>query len=201
MDAPLVNSIGSDDAHRAPVELMSALCQVPAPVLALSERLQRCETLDAVQEVRTQIAVRLATSEAADSIPSVEQGWYCKREEGEREEDECDIDVERHHVREYGDRGDRGHDDLGQVLSEEGLEALDAFHQREDHVAGPVSIEVSRTEFQRVFIDLVAQPDLDDIRRVVTDRVLPVLEEAARYDQRCNGRQRQGERREARLAG
>ena len=118
-----------------------------------------------------------------------------------REEDEGDIDVERHHVREYGDRGDRGHDDLGQVLSEECLEALDAFHQREYHVAGPVTIEVTRTEFQRVFIDLMAQLDLDDVRRVVTDRVLPVLEQTARYDQRRNGRQRQRESREARLSG
>ena len=169
---------------------MRALRQIPAPASALSERLQGCEALDAVEEVRTQIAVRLATSEAADPIPSVEQGWYCKCKEGEREEDEGNIDIERHHVREYGDRSDRGHDDLGQVLSEEGLEALDAFHQREDHLAGPVPIEVSWTEFQRVFIDLVAQPDLDDVRRMVTDRVLPVLEEAARYDQRRNGRQR-----------
>ncbi len=175
--------------------------EVPAALLALPERLQCCETLDAVEEIRTQAAVRHAAVVAAVAVPLIETCRHREGEEGKRKEDERDVDVEGHHVGEDGDRGDRRHDDLGQVLPEEGLEAFDSLHQRQYHVAGPVPVEVPRPQSQGVVVDLVTQFDLDDVRRVVAYRVLPVLEQAAYSDQRGDGQQRQCERRETGLPG
>ena len=175
--------IGRYHSHRALVELVDSLRQISAPALALTERLQRRQTLHAVEEIRTELTIRPTTSKAAFPIPTMEHPRRNQREERENEEYERDIDVKRHHVCKYGDRSQRGDDELRQVLSEKRLQPLDALHQSENHIAGPVSICVSRSELQRVLVDVVSKFDLDDVRRMVTNRILPVLKQTADDDQ------------------
>ena len=43
-------------------------------------------------------------------------------------------------------RGDGGNDDLGKVLAEEGLQALDAIAEGEDDAAGATLVEVTRAK-------------------------------------------------------
>ena len=50
------------------------------------------------------------------------------------------------------------------------------FYERQHNVARAVPIRIPGTEFQQVIVDIASQPDLDDVRGVVTDRVLPILE-------------------------
>ena len=76
------------------------------------------------------------------------------RESGEckGEEDERNVEIEGDHVGEDGDGGDCGDDDLGEILSEEGLQSLDSLDQSQHKVAGPVPIRKTRTKFQRVVV-------------------------------------------------
>ena len=71
--------IRSHHAHRAPVEIVDSSRQFFATLLALSERLQRRQSLHAVQEIRTQLTVRSPTSITALPIPSVEKRRHRQR--------------------------------------------------------------------------------------------------------------------------
>ena len=194
-------SVRGDHAHSAAVQTVGALRERSPPSLALSERLERSQPLHAVQKVRAQLTVRLAPPVAADPVPVVEHRRYYQRQRGERQEDERDWNVQRNHVGEYGDRADRAYEYLRQVLPEERLQFFDALDQRENHVARAVAVEVSGPKSQRVVIDIAPQLDLDAVRSVVRHGILPVLEQAADHDQRCDDAEREEESIEARLPG
>ena len=83
----------------------------------------------------------------------------------------------------------------------EGLQALDALHDREDQVPGAVLVRVARPQLQRMFVRLAAQPDLDDVGGVVTHGVLPVEEQAAGDNEGCDDQQGDSQRGEFRLPG
>ena len=84
----------------------------------------------------------------------MEHRGHCKSDECKGEEDERNVEIERHHVGEDGDGSDCRDDDLGEILSEEGLQSLDSLDQRQHKVAGPVPIRKTRTKFQRVVVCL-----------------------------------------------
>ena len=194
-------SVRGDHPHSAAVQTVGARRKRLPPRLALPERLERSQALHAVQKVRAQLAVRLASPVAADPVPVVEHRRYYQRQRGECQEDDRDNSVQRNHIREYGDCADGAYEYLRQVLPEERLQFFDALDQRQNHVAGAVAVEVSRPQPQRVVIDIAPQLDLDAVRSVVRHGVLPVLEQAADHDQRCDNAEREEESIEARLPG
>ena len=112
----------------------------------LAVGLQGGETLHTVQEVGAQGAVGTVAVHAALLVPAVEDRRSDEGEEGETEEDKGDGQVQDGHENEDENRGDCGNDDLGEVLAEEGLQALDAVAEGEDDAAGATLVEVTRAK-------------------------------------------------------
>ena len=75
----------------------------------------------------------------------------------------------------------------GYVLAEEGLQPLHALNQSQNNIPGALLVEVPRPELQGMLVKILAESYFDDAGRVVADRVLPVVEDAADHDERADG--------------
>ena len=141
---PAVPRVGREHPHRAPEHLVCAFCQEPPARGALTEGLERRQSLDRIEEIRRERAVGLGPAHAALRLEALKRN---RCEQGEHREAEHQPGhgqvVERQH-REDDERGGHGDEELRQVLTKVGLELLDPVDHRNHHRPGPLQAEVGR---------------------------------------------------------
>ena len=123
-----------------------------------------------------------------------------ERHEGRPQQDERDRHVQPRHEREDQRGGQRGHEELREVLAEVHLELLHALDDGQDDVAGTGRREVGGPEEERVGVDGLTEPCLHPGRRPVGDHGARVVEDAAEHRGDRHRRHRPDQRGERRAA-
>ncbi len=185
--------VGAEQPHGGLEERVPALLEQPGARAALAEGGQRPQPLDRVEELGAVGLVGLRAREAVAAVPAVPEGG--EEEGGQRggQDHPGERQVDRGHDREDQERGQRGDEELRQVLAEVDLELLHALDHREDDVAGAGLGEVGGTERGDLRVERRAQPRLDAGRGVVGDHRAPVLEEPAERDEARHAGHRPGQ--------
>ena len=181
------DDVGGQHEHRAAVQVAGTIGQEVALRAALPERLERRETLDAVDEVVAEGGVGVAAGESARAVQRVEEGRHDQREDGEDQEDQAGGQVQPGHEEEDDERRQGGDQQLRQVLPEERLQHLDAVDEAQGDAAGALLVDRPGPEREDVAVQLLAEPDLHLGAGLVGDVLFPDLDEPAPDDQHGDG--------------
>ena len=179
---------------------MGLLRQQPRARLALTEGLQRRQTLNRIQELGREGAVGARTRQGISLVPALERGRGDQGEQRGAEEDGGHRHVEPGDEGEDQDRADRRDEQLRQIFAEVDLQLLDAVDQRDQDVAGAGQTEMRRAQRHDLVVQRGAQIELNRRRRAVRDHDPGVLQAAAGQNDQ-GGDRAQGEDIRERHAG
>ena len=186
--------VGCEDAHGGAEEHPRPLCQQFATGPALAEGLEGGQTLYCVEEVRAQGSVCVPAGHAAFAVPPVKHVGNYQGQQGEGQEYQPRLQINKGHEYEDRHRGQRGDDHLRQVTPKERLQPLHALGQRHQRITRAGGIEMPRPQGQRVFVQALAQLHLDQAGSMMAHHLLQVLQAGPRHDQRGHYHQRPGKR-------
>src|SRR5262249_28677532 len=109
---PMGHKVDGEHSHGRAVNSMRSGRKGLPPRTALPENLERRDALHTVEEVGAQSAIRRAALTVAFLIAEEEYGWTYQREDGKKEEDETDAEVDGGHEKKNQDRSQTGDDHL-----------------------------------------------------------------------------------------
>ena len=169
---PAGGDVHRQHLHRGPVEVARLLRQEVAPAPALAEDFERGQPLHGVHELRGEHRVGPPPGPAAPPRGGAEEGGGQEGEQGEGEEDEGAGEVQPDHEEEDADRGDGRHHQLREVAPVVGVQLLHGVHRVEQHLPGPLLVQVGRAQLQQVVVDQGPQLHLHPRRRTVGGELL-----------------------------
>ena len=121
--------VAAEHPHRAREQGVGALAELAGARAALAERLERRQALHGVKEVGAERRVRPAARHAGLPIVAVPERGRQHDDDRRHQQDERDGQIHERDEREDEQRGQRGHEELRQVLTEVHLELLNALDQ------------------------------------------------------------------------
>ena len=138
--------VGAEQPHGGLEERVAALLEQPGAGAGSGRRRPGSAGPGSRRGTRRRRPCRPSSARGCGGCPSGARGWAAERWPPRREDDPGERQVDRGHDREDQERGQRGDEELGQVLAEVDLELLHALDDREDDVAGAGLGEVGGTE-------------------------------------------------------